>query len=139
MMRHLFPILALAPLAACATAPPVGDGVRVVAVDGTVTYRERIALPPDAIVVIQLLEVNQAGAPQEALAEQRIVTAGRQVPIPFSFGYDRARIEPGGAYTVAARIESADGTLLWVSDTRAPMPAVGSKVTLNLVRADGRR
>jgi putative lipoprotein len=138
-MRYLIAVLALAPLAACASAPSLEDGVRAVAVDGTVTYRQRIALPADATVVVQLLEVNQAGAPQEALAEQRIVTAGRQVPIPFSFGYDATRIVPGRTYTLAARIEGADGTLLWVSDTRAPLPPAGTKVTLTLVRAPGPR
>src|SRR5688572_3923870 len=57
IMRYLFAVLALTPLAACASAPELEDGVRAVAVDGTVTYRQRIALPADATVVVQLLEV----------------------------------------------------------------------------------
>jgi heat shock protein HslJ len=45
---------------------------------GEVTYRERIALPPDAVLMVEALAVDRS-----VLAELRVPTEGRQVPIPF--------------------------------------------------------
>lgn len=55
------------------------------AVIGTVTYRPRIALPPNAVVEVSLVDVSRADAPAITLAGQSIVTGGRQVPIPSSW------------------------------------------------------
>ena len=54
-----------------------------VSVTGRVTYRQRIALPPDAVVVVRVLDVSRADAPSITVAEQRIPVE-HQVPIPFS-------------------------------------------------------
>jgi putative lipoprotein len=70
-------------------------------VSGTVSYRERIALPPNAIVRVTLESV---GAPMEILAEQTIETQGKQVPIPFSLNYDASSIREDTSYLVRAQI-----------------------------------
>ncbi len=51
-------------------------------IDGEVSYRERIALPPNAVVKVQLTDVSLADAPETVVAEQTIEPAG-QVPIKF--------------------------------------------------------
>ena len=54
------------------------------AVTGTVTYRERIALPPEGVVVtIKVEDVSRADAPAVTIGEQIIENPGHQVPIPF--------------------------------------------------------
>lgn len=68
---------------------------------GTVTYRERIALPPNAIVQVTLESV---GAPMQVIAEQTIETQGRQVPIPFSLNYDASSLREEDSYRVRAQI-----------------------------------
>lgn len=96
------------------------------AVTGTVTYRERIALPPDAVITVQLQDVSLADAPAVVMGEQVIPAEGRQVPIPFAVPYDPAQIQPGRSYSLAARIEDGGGKLQFISDTRVPVLSDGA-------------
>jgi heat shock protein HslJ/uncharacterized lipoprotein YbaY len=62
-------------------------------ITGTATYRERIALDPDAVLVVEV-----RGPDGRIAAEARIETAGRQVPIPFAIdvpGADAAQLRAG--------------------------------------------
>jgi uncharacterized lipoprotein YbaY len=86
-------------------------------VTGTITYRPRIALPPNAIVKVSLQDVSLADAPAITLDEQTIPTNGKQVPIPFSLRYDPSQIKPNHSYAVSARI-LINGRLTWISTTR---------------------
>lgn len=67
-------VLALGVLA-CATgaSTPAPTPASRATVTGTVTYRERIALPPGATVTVRLQDVSRADAPAEVLAEEMIV------------------------------------------------------------------
>jgi uncharacterized lipoprotein YbaY len=96
------------------------------AVTGVVTYRQRIALLPEAIVRVQLQDVSRADAPAVVLGEQVIETMGRQVPFAFSIPYDPTAIDPRGRYTVRARIENAAGDLLWTSTQAYPVITMGN-------------
>lgn len=73
-------------------------------VTGTVSYRQRIALTPRAVVEVRLLDVSRADASSTTIAEQTIRPGGRQVPISFDLVYDPARIDPRGRYTIQVRI-----------------------------------
>jgi putative lipoprotein len=95
------------------TPAPTPAGAAMVT--GTVTYRERIALPPGATVTVRLQDVSRADAPAEVLAVQ-VLTPTAQVPIPFALAYDPARIDTRHSYSVGARIE-VDGKLWFISDT----------------------
>ena len=90
------------------------------AVTGTVTYSQRIALPPEATVVVKLEDVSRADAPSTVVAEQHIATAGQQVPIPFKLVYDPADIEARNRYVVRAQIFYGDD-LAWTSTTAYPV------------------
>lgn len=89
-------------------------------VTGSVTYRERIALPPTAAVTVRLVDVSLADAPSVLIAEQVIRTEGRQVPFEFALAYDASRILPSHTYAVQVRIEDG-GKLLFISDTMNPV------------------
>ena len=93
--------------------------------NGTVTYRQRIALPPNAIVEVSLQDVSKMDAPAEVLDSVKIPTAGRQVPIPFTLRYDPAQIDEKYTYTVSARI-TVDGALMWISTTQNPVLTRGA-------------
>ena len=71
---------------------------------GTVTYRVRMVLPPDALVRVDLVDVSRQGAPALTIGLQEIETRGRQVPIPFEIAYKTAAIDPTRTYAVQARI-----------------------------------
>lgn len=86
-------------------------------VTGNVLYRERIALPPNAIVKVQLADVSRADAAAVVLGEQTIELKGKQVPIPFEIAYDPAKIDPRMTYAVSARITVED-KLWFISTTR---------------------
>jgi putative lipoprotein len=90
-------------------------------VTGLVTYRERMALPPDSVVRVQVQDVSIADAPTTIIGEQVIVTDGAQVPIPFAVSYPTSAIQENRRYSVVARIADGEGRLLFISDTNIPV------------------
>jgi uncharacterized lipoprotein YbaY/heat shock protein HslJ/uncharacterized lipoprotein NlpE involved in copper resistance len=70
---------------------------------GTATYRERIALTPDAVFEAMLEDVSKADAPAVVVGSVRIAKPG-QVPIRFEIPFDPARIDQSHSYSVRARI-----------------------------------
>ncbi len=107
---------------------------------GEVFYRPRIALPPQATVRVRLEDVTRADAPVQALAEETILTEGRQVPIPFALAYDPTEIEPRRRYIVRAEIRrGGEGALLWTTDTAHPVLTQGAPaddVRVEVVQAE---
>lgn len=105
-------------------------------VTGTVAYRERVALPPDAVVQVQLTDVSRTDVATPVVAETTITPAGRQVPLPFELRYDPARIEADRSYAVRATIRS-EGRLLFVTASATPVLTRGNpgRVALTLVQA----
>lgn len=106
-----------------------GDAARVT---GTLTYRERIALPAAAKIVVKLVDVSRADAPAIVLGEQTIEANGRQVPFAFTIRYDADRIEANHAYAVQARIE-VDGALRFITDQSYPVITRDSPTHVDLV------
>ena len=84
-------------------------------VTGTITYRERMALSPDAVVEVKLSDVSRADAPAITIGEQVIENPG-QVPIDFEIGYDPDAIDERLTYSVQARIIEG-GNLAFINDT----------------------
>lgn len=104
-----------------ACAPNAGGDAAMNTVSGTVTYREKIALPPDAVVIVQIQDISLADAPATVIGEQIIQTDGAQVPFAFEIPYDPAEIEARRTYSLAARIEDGSGNLLFINDTVTPV------------------
>ena len=84
-------------------------------IEVTVSYRERIMLPPNAVLRLQLLDVSRADAAAKPLASQLYRMTG--VPMPVSLQYDAALITEDGVYSVDASI-SSDGAPLFRSAER---------------------
>ncbi len=106
--------LATLPLTACATLMPSEEPVSVT---GSITYRERMALPPTAQVEIQLADVSLMDAPSKTIAQQSFTADGRQVPFAFSLTVDQRKLDPRGRYSVSARISDGSGKLMFITDT----------------------
>lgn len=79
----------------------------------TVFYRERIAMPPNATLIVTLDDVSRADAPAETLAGRRIEEPGN-VPIDVELTYDPSIIDERFTYAVRATIE-VDGEMWWTS------------------------
>ena len=86
------------------------------AIEGSVTYRERLALTPDARLVIELRDVTYADAPAPLIASMNISGPG-QVPIKFRLEYNTADIDPRNTYSVSATIFESDGRMAFTNDT----------------------
>ncbi len=100
-------------------------------VTGTVTYRERIALTPEAVVEVQLLDVSIADASAKLIAEQTI-RPQHQVPIPFELIYDPAVIDERFTYAVRATIRER-GQLMFTTDRSYRVLTRGSPKHVDLV------
>jgi putative lipoprotein len=101
------------------------------AITGSVTYRERMALPPDAAIAVKLQEVAPGGD-VKTIAETLFAPAGKQVPVAFQLTYNPADIHAGHTYQVTANI-SAKGRPMFA--TVAPYtitPGTHAQVTLVL-------
>ena len=104
-------------------------------VKGTATYRERMALPPNAVFEATLEDVSRADAPSEIVGQTRIEGPGNP-PIRFEISYDPSRINPKNRYTVRARI-LVGGRLFFTSDQSYPVltGGQGNEVEVLLRRA----
>ena len=117
------------------TAPSRAGSTTLSQLDGTLAYRERIALQPDAVIVLNLVEGTAADAPM--IATTRFSSDGRQVPIPFALSYDPARILDGRRYSLVARIEDKDGRPLWHMPAPFPLSFAGEPIALMLEKLPG--
>ncbi len=94
-------------------------------VSGTVFYLPRIALSPNAVVEVSLLDVSRADAPAITLASTKMVSGGRQVPFPFELLYDEGQIDSRYTYAVQSRI-TVDGDLQFINTTQVPVITNGN-------------
>lgn len=94
------------------------DGYRIV---GSVTYRERVALPQKSVVTVTLEDISLADRASVVIAERSITPGRHQVPVKFVLDVDPNRLEDGHRYSVRATIRDVYGNLLWTSDTVTPI------------------
>lgn len=73
-------------------------------ITGTVSYRERMALPPDAVIHVQLLDMSVWEMPPPVVAEEKFPLGNRQVPVAFELKVDPAKIDFKHSYALRARI-----------------------------------
>jgi putative lipoprotein len=133
-LRAILVFLVALGLSACAQqSGSSGAATASAAVTGTVTYLQRIALTPDAIVLVRLEDVSPANASAQLIGEQDIVTSGRQVPIPFEIRYDPKAIDPSHSYAVSVRIEQGGERLLFVTDKPYPVITRGNPAKVEIV------
>jgi len=89
---------------------------------GTVSYRERIALPPKAVVEVKLLDVSRADAPARVIAETRV--SGRRIPAHWTLRFDSRGVQSRHSYALQARILLGE-ELLFVNTQRHAVFAGG--------------
>lgn len=98
------------------TSMPTSSIAAEKTVSGKIVYRERIALPPEANLTVQLSDISLADAPAKTIGEARIEQV-QGSPIPFAISFDTDQIQPGHTYALQARIAAGD-TLWFVNDER---------------------
>ena len=113
-----------------AAAPAQGS------VSGTIAYRERVALPPNAAIEVKVQDVSLQDAAAKTIAETVFSPEGKQVPLPFQLSYNPADINQAHSYQVRANI-SVNGKLMFTSTTAYPVITHGasSQVAIMLQQA----
>ena len=121
------------------TSMPTSSLAAEKTVSGRVVYRERIALPPEASLTVQLSDVSLADAPSKVIGETRIESV-QGSPIPFAINFDMDQIQPGHSYALQARISAGD-TLWFVNDERYAIdpenPGEPAEIKVVMVRKSG--
>lgn len=100
-------------------------------VTGTATYRERIALPPNAVFEATLQDVSRADAPATIIGTARLDKPG-QPPFQFSIPYDSSKIVERNSYVVRAQV-IVDGKLMFTTTQSYPVITRGNGATVDMV------
>ncbi len=99
--------------------------------EGTVTYLQRIALSPDAVMQVRLLDVSHQDAAAEILAAVTVPTVGKQVPLAFHLTYNPNQIQLNHTYSIQARI-LVDGELQYISTSMNPAFGAGTDESIEI-------
>jgi putative lipoprotein len=78
--------------------------------EGSATYRQRIALQPEAILSVELRDISRSDVPSTLLSSVSVKPSG-QVPIPFKLLYDDNMIDQRHTYSVSAKISLGERVL----------------------------
>ena len=103
-------------------------------ISGEVWYRERIALPPGAEVIVTLEDQSRADAPATIITDYTHIVDG-QGPYTFRLVYDPTAIDDRMTYGLRARIEH-DGELMFTS-TEHIDPFTGEPIRIMVSRTGG--
>jgi putative lipoprotein len=117
-MLRTCPLLAGPVAAALCACQPFGPNSE--AISGALTYHERIALPPNAVAVVSVVDISELDSRDALLGRTEIVGPG-DPPIPFEVRYLPAAVNPDRQYGVRAQI--AVGKELWLTTDR-PYPVL---------------
>lgn len=108
-------------LAACASTP-----YQPQALQGQVSYREKIALPPATTMLhLRLLDVSGSGGAAGLLGEQ-FINHPAQFPVSFAVQYDQSALTAGAHYELTTQVYSngelrmQDSSPLALKDQRLP-------------------
>lgn len=127
-------VFGFAPLLLGMLAAPLTSLAAEKTISGEVLYRERIALPPNAVLTVQLVDISLADAPASVIGKQVVDPAGH-VPIKFTITFDPAVIQGKAQYALEARI-TVDNTIWFINDTRHsvdPLDAPPQSMVLKMV------
>ncbi len=92
-----------------------GGALSMAKVTGTATYRERIALPPNAVFEAILSDVSLADIPAVELGRTTIEPP-QGPPFRFEISYDPSEIDQRHSYAVRT-IVTVDGSLRFTTDS----------------------
>ena len=103
------------------SSAPEGSG----SVTGAVNYRRRIALPDNAVVVVQLRDISEADS-TAIILDQRVIEKPGQVPIPFEVHYNPDDIDESRTYSIFAQIMDGEDNLLFTTTQAYPVITQGN-------------
>ncbi|QYK02588.1 YbaY family lipoprotein [Shewanella psychrotolerans] len=106
-----------------------------VEIQGEIWFKERIALPSDAILTVQVKDVSLMDAPAVVIAE--LERSNVTTPAPFQFIIPADQFEQGHTYAVGAKISLGD-KLMFISTQSYPIDISSQAPMSVLVQRVGR-
>ncbi|KQN54435.1 MULTISPECIES: YbaY family lipoprotein [unclassified Erwinia] len=102
-------------------------------VSGTVWIRQKIALPPNAVLTVTLSDASLADAPSKVLSQQVNRTDGKQAPFQFVLPFNPAEIQPNARILLSAAV-TVDGKMVFITDNvKQVITSGGTRQDLTLV------
>ncbi len=95
-------------------------------INGSVNYRERIALPDDTTLTVELLDISRPDGKVKRLARLSLPGGGRQLPLVFELPYYPSDIQASHRYGVRAMLTSSGGELLFTTVLHAAVLTYGA-------------
>lgn len=89
-------------------------------VSGTVWIRQKVALPPDAVLTVTLSDASLADAPSKVLSQKAVRTEGKQAPFSFVLPFNPSDIQPNARILLSAAI-TVDNKLVFITDSVKPV------------------
>ncbi|QKJ86189.1 hypothetical protein PMPD1_1224 [Paramixta manurensis] len=102
-------------------------------VSGSIYIRQKIALPPDAVLTVTLSDASVADAPSKVLSQRVVRTEGKQAPFQFVLPFNPADIQPNARILLSAAI-TINGRMAFITENVQPViNSGGRKAELVLV------
>lgn len=102
-------------------------------VSGTIWIKQKVALPPDAVLTVTLSDASLADAPSKVLAQRAVRTEGKQAPFSFVLPYNPSDVQPNARILLSAAVTIND-KLVFITDTvQEAVNKGGTKIDLTLV------
>ena len=119
----------LVTLAGCQT--PLAPSESATKLTGTITYRERLLLPPGAVISVVLEDVSLMDVAAKQIAQVSFVAEGAP-PYAFELPYNPDDIVERHRYGLRVRIERA-GRLLFINDTHIDPFSAEAQTAIDVV------
>lgn len=116
-----------------ASAVTMQNVIRQPNVTGTVWIRQRVALPPDAVLTVTLSDASLADAPSKVLSQKAVRLDGKQAPFSFLLPFNPTDIKPGARILLSAAITVNDRLMFMTDMVKPVINDGGTKADLTLV------
>src|SRR5690349_16296203 len=130
-MLKIRSLITLAIAAVLLILPATALAQNTSSVTGTINIRQRVTIPNNAIITIQLANIVRQGAPAQVLAQQTFSANGAQPPFPFTLQYDKGQITTNGIYIVQGNIK-VNGQLRYTTTSAFRVITQGSPTAISV-------
>ena len=112
-----------------ATANANAETVESTSISGVVSYRERQSLPPDAQIVVSLVDIAEADE-DKIISSIDFLSEGNQIPLEFQVPYDSEQLSENGNFVIKAAINFAG---MKIFEVIQPVPVINNSKTKDIV------
>ncbi|TKI06267.1 YbaY family lipoprotein [Martelella alba] len=109
------------------------NAIRQPTVSGSVWIRQRIALPPDAVLTVTLSDASVPDVPSTIIAQRVMRTNGRQAPFSFLLPYAPSSIRPNARILLSAAVTENGRVTLMTEQVKQVITNGNTKQDLTLI------